>query len=380
MFTAKASSLAFTPTQACSPVKADLRPSGMRLLTLLHSRNGKWTISSTTTASAGNCPLRNGTGPCESGASCCGHLSQGRLMPSREAFPSGIKALADYVHSKGLKLGIYSDAGMFTCEGRPASLGNEAIDAATFAEWEVDYLKYDNCFSGELPIEKRYRAMRDALENTGREIFYSMCEWGLKDPATWAFDVADSWRTTFDISDTWSSMLQIADANNQWAKYAQPGGWNDPDMLEVGNGGMTTSEYRVHFSLWAMMKAPLLIGCDLQKMSEEAREILSNKEVIAINQDSLGVQARKVFATEDLEVWSGPLFGGKLVVAMVNRGTTNGTITATWSLIGLNPLQPMHVRDLWKGRTMDSVFVGDLTAIVPPHDVVMVTIWPASAL
>ncbi|CAI5533193.1 unnamed protein product [Closterium sp. Naga37s-1] len=180
--------------------------------------------------------------------------SEGRLAPSPRFFPSGIKAIADYVHSKGLKLGIYSDSGRLTCEGKPGSLGHEAIDALTFAEWEVDYLKYDNCFNDGTPNKIRYTTMRNALEATGRDIFFSMCEWGQDDPSLWAYDVADSWRTTVDIGDSWRSMMRIADKNNKWAKYAKPGGWNDPDMLQVGNGGMRQSEYRVHFSLWAIMK------------------------------------------------------------------------------------------------------------------------------
>ncbi|CAI5950180.1 unnamed protein product [Closterium sp. NIES-65] len=255
--------------------------------------------------------------------------SEGRLAPSPDAFPSGIKALADYVHSKGLKLGIYSDAGIRTCALKPGSLWHEAVDAATFAEWGVDYLKYDNCSNDGSPSKKRYTTMRNALEATGRDIFFSMCEWGQDLPALWAYGVADTWRTTRDIEDTWSRwpscsmmriadinnkcmchhMMRIADINNKWAKYAKPGGWNDPDMLQVGNGhslippipnppghaaggeltspltylprflptlpllfvphpppltdpdmlqvgngGMRDSEYRVHFSLWAIMK------------------------------------------------------------------------------------------------------------------------------
>ncbi|GJP34363.1 hypothetical protein CLOM_g18814 [Closterium sp. NIES-68] len=247
--------------------------------------------------------------------------SEGRLVPSPDSFPSGIKALADYVHSRGLKLGIYSDAGFRTCAGKPGSLGHEATDASTFAEWGVDYLKYDNCINDGSPSQKRYTAMRNALDATGRGIFFSMCEWGLSAPATWAYGVADTWRTTLDIEDTWRSMIGIADANNKWAKYAKPGGWNDPDMLQVGNGGMRESEYRVHFSLWAIMKAPLLIGCDLSAASDETMSILSNEEVVAVNQDPLGVQARKVHLSNNslLEVWSGPLSEGRQVVALVNR-------------------------------------------------------------
>jgi len=216
------------------------------------------------------------------------------IVADPKAFPSGIKALADYAHSKGMKFGLYSDAGTGTCQGRPGSLGYEDIDARTYAEWGVDYLKYDNCNADPRTPEERYPIMRDALNKSGRAIFYSMCEWGVDDPAKWAKEVGNSWRTTGDISDSWSSMINIIDKNDKWADYAGPGGWNDPDMLEVGNGGMTYDEYRTHFSLWALAKAPLLIGCDVTKKDPQTFEILMNEEVIAVNQDKLGVQGRKV--------------------------------------------------------------------------------------
>ncbi|MQM13836.1 hypothetical protein Taro_046762, partial [Colocasia esculenta] len=232
---------------------------------------------------------------------------KGDLVPDHRTFPSGIKALADYIHEKGLKLGIYSDAGAFTCQVRPGSLFHEKTDAKLFASWGVDYLKYDNCFNLGIEPEKRYPPMRDALNATGRTIFYSLCEWGVGDPALWAGKVGNSWRTTDDINDTWASMTTIADLNDKWASYAGPSGWNDPDMLEVGNGGMTYQEYRAHFSIWALMKvgskildlniyslsitalaipvnAPLLIGCDVRNMTTETLKILSNDEVIAVNQ------------------------------------------------------------------------------------------------
>ncbi|ONM18899.1 Alpha-galactosidase 3 [Zea mays] len=214
---------------------------------------------------------------------CWSYVKRGKqdqLLPDPKTFPSGIKYLADYVDGKGLKLGIYSDAGKFTCQVRPGSLGHENDDVAIFASWGIDYLKYP--------------PMRDALNSTGHQIFYSLCEWGQYDPALWAGKVGNSWRTTDDITDTWKSMTDIADKNNKWASYAGPGGWNDPDMLEVDNGGMTLAEYRSHFSIWALMKAPLLIGCDVRNMTSETMEILSNKEVIQVNKDPLGVQGRKI--------------------------------------------------------------------------------------
>ena len=212
-------------------------------------------------------------------------------------FPNGIKPLADYAHEKGLKFGLYSDGGYYTCQLRPGGYGYEEIDAATYAAWGVDYLKYDNCLNGGISSKIRYPRMRDALLKQNRSIFYSICQWGEEDIPTWGKDVGNSWRTTQDIVDTWKSMINIIDKNNVWYEYGGPGGWNDPDMLEVGNGGMTTIEYRTHFSLWAISKAPLLIGCDITNMDQDTWDILTNKEVIAINQDKLGEQGRKIKVT-----------------------------------------------------------------------------------
>ncbi|CAF1427835.1 unnamed protein product, partial [Rotaria sordida] len=227
--------------------------------------------------------------------------SQGTIQADPKAFPSGISALVDYVHSRKLKFGLYSDAGFKTCGGRPGSLHYETIDANTYASWGVDYLKYDNCNTDGTIPEVRYPVMRDALNASGKPIFYSMCEWGVDKPALWAANVGNSWRTTGDIGDSWKSMLNNIDINNEFADNAGPGGWNDPDMLEVGNGGMTDSEYITHFSLWAISKAPLLIGCDVSKMSAATLSTLTNPEVIAVNQDPLGIQGKKVaFASSQL--------------------------------------------------------------------------------
>jgi alpha-galactosidase len=183
--------------------------------------------------------------------------ANGNIVEDKTRFPSGMKALADYIHSKGLKFGVYSDAGEYTCQHRPGGLNHEKSDANSYASWGVDYLKYDNCYNDNLPPQPRYEAMRDALNATGRPIYYSLCEWGVEDPATWAGNVGNSWRTTNDISDNWNSMTSNLDLNDKWASYAGPGQWNDPDMLEVGNGGMTNEEYKSHFSLWALIKSPL---------------------------------------------------------------------------------------------------------------------------
>jgi alpha-galactosidase len=224
--------------------------------------------------------------------------ADGTIQADPHDFPSGIQALADYVHSKNLKFGLYSDAGGNTGGGRPASLHYETKDANTYAAWKVDYLKYDNCNSDGTTPEVRYPPMRDALNASGRPIFFSMCEWGVDQPALWAANVGNSWRTTGDIQDNWNSMISNIDINNQYAAKAGPGGWNDPDMLEVGNGGMTDAEYITHFSLWCISKAPLLIGCDVSKMSEATLKTLTNAEAIAINQDKLGYQGQKVSVSQ----------------------------------------------------------------------------------
>ncbi|KAK9124708.1 hypothetical protein Sjap_014310 [Stephania japonica] len=304
---------------------------------------------------------------------------QDQLVPDPKTFPSGIKALADYVHGKGLKLGIYSDAGIFTCQVRPGSLFHENDDAKRFASWGVDYLKYDNCFNLGIKPEKRYPPMRDALNSTGQTIFYSLCEWGVDDPALWAGTVGNSWRTTEDIKDTWASMTTIADINDKWASYAGPGGWNDPDMLEVGNGGMTYHEYRSHFSIWALMKAPLLVGCDVRNMAAETKEILTNGEVIAVNQDPLGVQGRKVHVDGCREVWAGPLTGKRVAVALWNRCPEAVNITAQWEFLELTPATTVSIRDLWMHENVPGNAATSFSAEVDSHDCKMYIFTPVTS-
>uniref|UniRef100_A0A9I9D1U9 Alpha-galactosidase n=1 Tax=Cucumis melo TaxID=3656 RepID=A0A9I9D1U9_CUCME len=293
---------------------------------------------------------------------------KGNLVPKNSTFPSGMKALADYVHAKGLKIGIYSDAGYFTCsKTMPGSLGHEEQDAKTFAAWGIDYLKYDNCNNGNIKPTIRYPVMTRALMKAGRPIFLSLCEWGDLHPALWGDKLGNSWRTTNDINDSWESMISRADLNEIYADYARPGGWNDPDMLEVGNGGMTKDEYIVHFSLWAISKAPLLLGCDLRNLTKETKEIITNTEVIAVNQDPLGVQAKKVRSEGDLEVWAGPLSGYRVAVVLLNRGPWRNAITAQWDDIGIPPNSNVEARDLWERTTLKTTFVANLTATVDSH-------------
>ncbi|EOX98996.1 Alpha-galactosidase 1 isoform 2 [Theobroma cacao] len=302
---------------------------------------------------------------------CWGEISRdekGNLVPKKSTFPSGIKALADYVHKKGLKLGIYADAGYFTCsKTMPGSLGHEEQDAKTFASWGIDYLKYDNCHNGGLKPIERYPVMTRALRKAGRPIFFSLCEWGDMHPAEWGAPVGNSWRTTNDITDTWESMISRADQNEIYAEYARPGGWNDPDMLEVGNGGMTKDEYIVHFSLWAISKAPLLLGCDIRNMTKETIEIISNKEVIAVNQDPYGIQAKKVRMQGDEETWAAPISGDRVAVVILNKGPIRTSVTARWDDIGLASTTVVEARDLWEHKTLKTKFVGNLTATLKSH-------------
>ncbi|XP_040383981.1 alpha-galactosidase [Oryza brachyantha] len=301
--------------------------------------------------------------------------SQGNFVPNRQTFPSGIKALADYVHAKGLKLGIYSDAGSLTCSNKmPGSLDHEEQDVKTFSSWGVDYLKYDNCNDAGRTIMERYTRMSNAMKTYGKNIFFSLCEWGKENPATWAGRMGNSWRTTGDIADNWDSMTSRADQNDQWAAYAGPGGWNDPDMLEVGNGGMSEAEYRSHFSIWALAKAPLLIGCDVRSMSQQTKDILSNSEVIAVNQDRLGVQGKKVQSDNGLEVWAGPLSDNRKAIVLWNRQPYQATITAHWSNIGLAPSVVATARDLWAHSSFAAQ--GQISASVAPHDCKMYILTP----
>jgi len=308
--------------------------------------------------------------------------SNGIIHADNKSFPAGVPPLAQYAHSKGLKFGLYSDAGTNTCAGRPGSLHYETNDANTYASWGVDYLKYDNCNNDNIPPETRYPIMRDALNHTGRPIFYSLCEWGEDNPATWAPKVGNSWRTTGDISDNWASMTSRIDQSDAWWKYAAPGGWNDPDMLEVGNGGMTDTEYTSHFSLWSLAKAPLLIGCDITKMSTATYNILTAPEVIEVSQDPLGVQGHKVNITNGnggaLEVWAGPLSGGTTAVILFNRSNVQAFITAHWSDIGVKEGTPVTVRDLWARKNLGT-FTNTYQASVASHGVVMVKLTPNRA-
>ena len=321
--------------------------------------------------------------------------SLGFIHPDPERFPSSIKALADYIHSKGLKFGIYSDAGWNTCGGRPGSRGHEYQDAMMYASWGVDYLKYDWCNTEGLKAEGAYLTMRDALFSFERPIVFSLCEWGNDKPWQWGGNIGHLWRTTGDITayfdsvvnhGTWSSLgvMQILDKQEGLRAFAGPGHWNDPDMMEVGNG-MTNNEDRAHFSMWCMLAAPLIAGNDISKMSKETVEILTNKEAIAVNQDSLGIQGFKYSAKDDLEIWFKPLSKDEWAVCFLNRGKTTKDVNFLWKdetvIDSLSNRKAnftstdYSIRDLWMKKNIGTT-AKNFSAKIPAHDVVLLKLTP----
>ncbi len=305
--------------------------------------------------------------------------AQGIIHPNSK-FPD-MKALADFVHSKGLKLGIYSSPGAKTCAKYEGSLGHEVQDAQTYASWGIDYLKYDLCglrdemkaaptpeAAHQIMVDA-YTKMRDALRSTGRPIVYSLCQYGEDAVWEWGASVGGNlWRTTGDISDNYTRMSDIGFGQAGLAPFAGPGHWNDPDMLEVGNGKMNTEEYRTHVSLWAILAAPLLAGNDLTTMTPETLGLLTNKEVIAVDQDPLGKQGDRVYTEGPIEVWSRPLAGGALAVGIFNRHQK--ALTAHVDFAKLGYTGNVQARDLWQHKDL-----GTLPAMynveVPAHGVLM---------
>ncbi|MCE5178268.1 MAG: glycoside hydrolase family 27 protein [Porphyromonadaceae bacterium] len=300
----------------------------------------------------------------------------GEIVVDKDRFPHGMKYLSDYIHSKGLKFGIYSCAGTKTCQGRPGGRGYEFQDARTYARWGVDYLKYDWCNHSTQNAQASYTLMRDALYKAGRPIAFSICEWGSNKPWEWAKEVGHLWRTTGDIVDRWDAMMAIFDAQKELADYTGPGHWNDPDMLEVGNGGMTTEEYRTHFSLWCMLAAPLMAGNDLRTMSDETLEILTNREMIAINQDSLGKQAFCFRDNGDYEIWVKKLAGDERAVCLLNRSDEKKIVEVDFSvLLAANDdywktspgdLKNYSIRDVWEHQDIKQGKNFSLVEM-PPH-------------
>ena len=311
---------------------------------------------------------------------------EGVLQPN-EKFPD-MKALADYVHSRGLKLGIYSSPGAWTCAHYAGSYGHEQQDAATYAKWGIDYLKYDMCSYGDTldkkygkpsvanAAERRaedqavYEKMHRALLSAGRPIVFSLCQYGWDDVWQWGASVGgNAWRTTDDIQDNYARMSLIGFGQAGLSKYAGPGHWNDPDMLEVGNGGMTGDEYRTHMSLWALLAAPLLAGNDLSRMTPETLSILTNKDAVAIDQDPLGRQGDRLAQEGPLETWSKPLSGGAVAVGLFNRSAEPRQMTVSLGQVGADSNAVIH--DVWAGKSVSAAANGSYTANVPGHGVVL---------
>jgi alpha-galactosidase len=323
--------------------------------------------------------------------------SYGHIIVDPKKFPSGMKALGDYIHNLGLKFGIYSSPGRYTCQKLMGSLGYEQIDANDYASWGVDYLKYDWCNypgtkeeamkTSETDCRKAYELMRDCLKNTGRPIVYSVhstCSNSRKQSLPWVTNVAHLHRSSDDIKDNWDRMLYCLDQNADLWEYARPGFWNDPDMLEVGNttrerlwGGidstkMTLLEYRTHFSMWCMMAAPLIAGNDLRSMSSEIVEILTNREIIAINQDTLGKQGKRIKDDSGLEVWCKELSGNRKAIALFNRKDVTTDIPISWKELGISGRH--KVRDLWKGKNLGSYKKSFSGKDIRPHEAMVLLI------
>jgi len=304
---------------------------------------------------------------------------QGNITTNRK-FPD-MKALADYVHSKGLKIGIYSGPGPQTCAGYTASFGHEEQDARTYASWGIDYLKYDWCSAGRIyknsEMRPVYQKMGDALLKCGRPIVYSLCQYGRDDVWTWGAKVGGNlWRTTGDIKDNWKRMDEIGFSQFDISKYIQPGHWNDPDMLEIGNGGMTADEYRTHMSLWCLLAAPLLAGNDLSSMTNETKEILMNKEVIAIDQDKAAKPVKLVSPVGKTVVVSRPLSDGSTAVGLFNRGDQPAEVGVEWPALGLEG-KNVRVRDLWKHQPVRASGTHYSTK-VPTHGVALLRVHSAA--
>ena len=328
----------------------------------------------------------------------------GLLYPDPVRFPSGIKALADYVHSRGLKFGIYSDAGTQTCGDKPGSYGYEKQDAQLFADWGVDYLKYDYCYCPDYASEnndykmaiERYRAMGDALKSTGRPIVYSICEWGARSPWLWGKEVGGHlWRTSYDVYDMWDSprnesspigILASIDVMVNLGRFAGKGGWNDPDMLVVGlkntgnirGGGCSDIEYRSQMSMWCMLSAPLMVGSDIRNMSESTGKILLNKDIIAIDQDTMGIQGIRVIRKDGIDAWKKPLSNDRIAIAFLNRNSGDVPVTASWNELELDSTVQYSVYDVWEHKSVNHA-ENMISTKLKPHECQVFVFSPSEA-
>lgn len=315
-----------------------------------------------------------------------GRDSLGNIIADQERFPNGMKAVADYVHNRGLKFGIYSCAGSATCQGRPGSRGYQFQDAQTYAQWGVDYLKYDWCYDEGQNAKAAYKTMHDALKECGRPIVFSICEWGDNKPWEWGSGIGHLWRTTPDIRDCYQcsfdwgglGVLDIIDKHAPLQKYAGPGHWNDPDMLEVGNGGMSYDEYKTHFSMWAMLAAPLMAGNDLRKMDVQTKEILTNVDIIALDQDKLGQQATKFMDMGEYEIWAKPLSNNEIAICFMNRTNQPWKLNYDWKKHTMHFATQVNLHkkvytvfDLWEHKNI-GLTRDNLVNEIPAHGVLVV--------
>ncbi len=321
--------------------------------------------------------------------------AQGNLVPDHVKFPSGMKALADYVHARGFKLGIYSCAGPRTCADYPGSWGHEFQDARTFASWGIDYLKYDWCNTGTANPQDAYKRMRDALYAAGRPVVFSICEWGNSKPWEWAKDVGHLWRTTGDIYDSYDgkkgwaigwkrildlqySMVENYVGSDGIGKFAGPGHWNDPDMLEVGNAGLSFAESRAHFSLWCVLAAPLMAGNDIRKMSPEITALMTDRDAIAINQDPAGKQGFRAIAepAKNLEVWAKELSNGEWAVCVLNTAQSEAELTVHWDQFGwFLKAKAYTLQDVWAKKPAGDT-KQDTVVRLASHDVALFRLSP----
>ena len=303
--------------------------------------------------------------------------AQGILQPQPAKFPGGIKALADYLHARGMKYVMYADAGSKGCCGKEYAYPNYKGNAAQWAQWGVDYLKLDWCGGGAWQgnTTNAYTTMREALQAAGRPVCFSLCEWGTSKPWTWAKTVGHMWRTTGDIARDWNSWMSIYDANKALAEYAGPGHWNDPDMLMVGVGATTLVEQQSHFTLWCIMAAPLILGMDVREMSPAVKAIVTNPEVLAVDQDRLGRQGRVVRARDGQELLVKPLRDGSTAVVLFNRSPAGATMSFTLPEIGLAAYSKARVRDLWE-HADKGVMTNAYSVAVASHEAKMLKVTP----
>ena len=293
----------------------------------------------------------------------------GQLETNLWRFPN-MHGLAAYLHKRDLRFGLYTCAGDRTCQGYPGSRGREFVDARRFASWDVDFMKIDWCHTAGLDARAVYATWSEAIRAAGRPMVLSICEWGRNRPWEWAGSVGHLWRTSGDIADRWDSLVDILDGQASLADFAGPDHWNDPDMLEVGNGGMTDTEYRAHFSLWAILAAPLMAGNDVRSMTDATRSILTAPEVIAVDQDPLGRQGKRVNIAKGVEVWVRELEGGARAIVLLNRNETSARAEVTWDQVGGSRSHTALVRDLWERQDVGRYSEGyDVT--LEPHSAAM---------